>query len=288
VLLMALTIISTVGTVVSALAALGIFPRCEAKPPTVVIVVNDVKPGMIEPDWRALAELAAREPGRAGRAGPLWKGTASRTVPRPGLTREAKQWTATSGGLEPVARGQASMLAGAFVSRARCVMGEHCSRLPSGEAHQVTLGTAVGEPVMRERVPELMGVKIGKPYLDPSVLDRLIDAARREPTLLAKPQPRIGRVRMCGTGADVSVNVTGSFGPDGEHHLTATLGHDPRHSRAQVYVRRVGIVGAVPQSAHALESHAGIEEQPDDRSVATITEVLARARSKQAPDLVVR
>ena len=42
-MLLALTIISTVGTVVSALAALGIFPQRGAKPPTVVIVVNDVK-----------------------------------------------------------------------------------------------------------------------------------------------------------------------------------------------------------------------------------------------------
>jgi hypothetical protein len=60
VLLMALTIISTVGTAVGALAALGIFPQREAKPPTVVIVVNGIKPGMVEPEWHALAELAAR------------------------------------------------------------------------------------------------------------------------------------------------------------------------------------------------------------------------------------
>jgi hypothetical protein len=41
---------------------------------------------------------------------------------------------------------------------------------------------------------------------------------------------------------------------------------------------------AVLQPAHALEPHAGIEELPDDRSGATVTEVLARTRSKQAPD----
>lgn len=54
------------------------------------------------------------------------------------------------------------------------------------------------------------------------------------------------------------------------------------------HVRPIGIVGAVPQSAHALEPHAGIEEQPDDRGVATVAGVLARADSKQAPDLVLR
>lgn len=46
--LLALTIISTVGTVVSALAALGLFPQRGAKPPTVVIVVNDVKALTVE------------------------------------------------------------------------------------------------------------------------------------------------------------------------------------------------------------------------------------------------
>ena len=81
-------------------------------------------------------------------------------------------------------------IAGAFVGRARRVAGEHRSRLPAGEAHQVTLGTAAGQPVMRERVPELVRVKLGKPDLATPVLDHLVDAARRESTLLAEPQPR--------------------------------------------------------------------------------------------------
>ena len=134
------------------------------------------------------------------------------------LLTKAKQWTATSGGLlEPVARGKASVgIPRAFVGCARRVAGEHRACLPAGEAHQVTLRTAAGQPVMRERVPKLVGVKLGKADLVAPVLDHLVDAARRESTLLAKPQPGIGRVRMRGTGTDVPVNVACGLGPDRE------------------------------------------------------------------------
>jgi hypothetical protein len=60
VLLMALTVISTAAAAVSALAAIGLFPQRGAKPAAVVIVVNDVKAWMVEPELRTLGELAAR------------------------------------------------------------------------------------------------------------------------------------------------------------------------------------------------------------------------------------
>jgi hypothetical protein len=49
---------------------------------------------------------------------------------------------------------------------------------------------------MRERVPQLVRVKIGQEAArGSSVFDHLIDAARREPALRAEPQPGVGRVR---------------------------------------------------------------------------------------------
>lgn len=44
-------------------------------------------------------------------------------------------------------------VARAFIGRAGRVPREHCPRLPPGQPHQVTLGPAIGQPVMRERVP---------------------------------------------------------------------------------------------------------------------------------------
>jgi hypothetical protein len=48
---------------------------------------------------------------------------------------------------------------------------------------------------MRERVPQLVRVKIGQAARGSSVFDHLIDAARREPALRAEPEPGVGRVR---------------------------------------------------------------------------------------------
>jgi hypothetical protein len=118
--------------------------------------------------------------------------------------------------LEPVARGQTSVrVAGAFVCCARGVAGEHGARLPAGEAHQIALRAAAGQPIMRERVPELMRMKIGKADLGTSVLDHLVDAARRDSALLAEPAPRVGSVRMSRAGADIPVNVRAALVPMG-------------------------------------------------------------------------
>ena len=48
----------------------------------------------------------------------------------------------------------------AFVGRARRIPSQHRPRLPSREPHQVTLRPAIGQPVMRERVPQLVRVQI--------------------------------------------------------------------------------------------------------------------------------
>jgi hypothetical protein len=85
-------------------------------------------------------------------------------------------------------------------------------------------------------MPKLVRVKLGKADLAAPVLDHLVDAARREATLLAEPQPQIGRARVRSAGSDVAVNVTRCLGPDRKHHLTSALGDDPHDARTQVNV----------------------------------------------------
>lgn len=156
------------------------------------------------------------------------------------------------------------------------------------KAHQVIFGAATRQPVMRERVPELVGVKIGKSNCAASILDHLVDAARCKSALLAEPEPRIGGAWVGDTHADVPVNVTSGLSADRQDQLTSALCDDPRHARLKVHVRKLGIIGAEPQAAHAFEAHAGIKEEPYDRAVAPIAEILAGAVRQQTPDVIVR
>src|SRR5262249_55272451 len=117
--------------------------------------------------------------------------------------------------LEAVSGGEASMgVAGAFICGTGRIAGEHGSRFPASETHQVALGAAAGEPVVRERVPKLVRVKIGQTDSAAPFLDHLVDAACRQSALLAKPEPGVGCARVCGSHADVPVNVAGGLGPD--------------------------------------------------------------------------
>ena len=52
-------------------------------------------------------------------------------------------------------------LAGAGVSGRGAVALEHRAGLPAGQAHQVRLATALGEPLVSERVAELVWVQSG-------------------------------------------------------------------------------------------------------------------------------
>jgi len=74
----------------------------------------------------------------------------------------ARRYGCSSPNLEPVSWGKTPMgIACAFICRASRVARQHRPRFPAREAHQVTLRAAVGQPVMRERVPKLMRVEIG-------------------------------------------------------------------------------------------------------------------------------
>src|SRR5438067_11256654 len=99
------------------------------------------------------------------------------------------------------------------------------------------------------------------------ILDHLIDTARGQPAFRAEPEPRVLRSWVSSSHSNVAVDVTGSLGADGQDLLTTPLRSDAHHARSEVHVGQLGIVGVVSQSGHAFESHAGVEEEPDYRSV---------------------
>ena len=60
--------------------------------------------------------------------------------------------------LEAVSGGEAPVgIAGALIRGTGRVACEHRPRLPAREAHQIALGTTARQPIMGERVPELVG-----------------------------------------------------------------------------------------------------------------------------------
>jgi len=76
-------------------------------------------------------------------------------------------------------------LPGPLVCRRGAVPVEHLARAPTGEAHEVALLTASGEPVMGERVPELVWVKMFNPSHPGPSLNDPVDAEMRQVTLSA-------------------------------------------------------------------------------------------------------
>jgi hypothetical protein len=64
------------------------------------------------------------------------------------------------------------------------------------------------------------------------------------------------------------------FVPIGKTSSGRPLRDDADYARSQIYVGHVGVFCAVPQAAHALESHAGVQGKPDDREVPPVAEVL--------------
>jgi hypothetical protein len=63
---------------------------------------------------------------------------------------------------EPVGGRQTAVgLAGAGVSGRGAIALKHRAGLPAGQAHQVRLATALGEPLVGERVAELVRVQAG-------------------------------------------------------------------------------------------------------------------------------
>src|SRR6266480_568191 len=44
----------------------------------------------------------------------------------------------------------------------------------------------------------------------------------------------------------------------------------------------------VPQARHAFKSHAGVQEEPDDRGVPPVAEAFVGAVGQQMPDVIIR
>jgi hypothetical protein len=66
---------------------------------------------------------------------------------------------------------------------------QHRAGLPAGQAHQVGLPTALGQPLMGEGVPQLVGVQARQASLLTAAPQHLHQAPSGQPALQPKPQP---------------------------------------------------------------------------------------------------
>jgi hypothetical protein len=98
----------------------------------------------------------------------------------------------------------------ALVGQARAVAPEHLRRAPAGEAHQVALLAAAGEPLVGERVSELVSVEALQAGRPAAPGDELRQSRGRQRPVLTDPEGRGVRARVSPPEAPVAVDSDSS------------------------------------------------------------------------------
>src|SRR3712207_3803202 len=96
-------------------------------------------------------------------------------------------------------------LACPLISGTGSVAVDHLPRSPAGQAHQVTLVAASGEPGVGKRVPELVRVDVTDARLLSSIADGLVDAVVGHRTGATEPQFRPISIFMACAGSEIAV-----------------------------------------------------------------------------------
>jgi hypothetical protein len=100
----------------------------------------------------------------------------------------------------------------------------HGTGLPAGQAHEVTLGTAGGQPRGRERVPKLVRMQPRQADRGAPLRDDLEHTRGGHGAVAADPQVRQRRVRVAGPHAQVAVERQRRLAAVGERAGAAALG----------------------------------------------------------------
>jgi hypothetical protein len=171
-------------------------------------------------------------------------------------------------------------LAGTGVGRRGTIALEHQAGLPASQPYQIRLTAAIGQPLMREGVAELVRMQIRETNLPAAAPQHEHDAPCGQPALEAKPQP--GQCCVLVPGADVEVAVECLGGPAVERQqaFDPTFGEDTDDLVVEVEVVELDVcqLGA---------ADGGVQQQHDDGGVAAGVEVLAGARLQQPPQRAV-
>jgi hypothetical protein len=148
-------------------------------------------------------------------------------------------------------------LAGAPVGGRGTVAVQHGTGAPAGQAHEVGLAAALGEPPMGEGVAELVGMQPGKARLLGTMPQHLDEAPRGEPPAEAKPQPEKCGVLVTGTDPQVPVERTAVLRP------TAARARDGLAKHQQDVQVEVEVGHPGTQQLGAAGSH--VDQQRDQR-----------------------
>jgi hypothetical protein len=96
-------------------------------------------------------------------------------------------------------------LAGPGVRGRGAVALQHRAGLPAGQAHQVGLPAAFGQPLVRGGVAQLVGVQAGQTSLLAAAPQHLHQAPSGQPALQPQPQPGQRGILVTRPGAKVAV-----------------------------------------------------------------------------------
>src|SRR6266498_1595723 len=127
-------------------------------------------------------------------------------------------------GLQPVRWRHATVgFTGAGVGGRGAIALQHDAGLPAGDAHEVDLTAALGEPRVREGVPELVRTQPIDPRLLAAAANQLVEAELRQRALLAEPEVFGRGVRVLGADAKVAVERDRRLPPERQCPLPSTL-----------------------------------------------------------------
>jgi hypothetical protein len=127
-------------------------------------------------------------------------------------------------------------LSGASVRGRGAVALQHRAGPPPGQAHQVGLSPALGEPLVGEGVTELVRVQVGQAGLATTTPQHLHQPPGRQPTKEPEPQPREGRVLVAGSHPEVPVQRDRSGVPEGQGPLPTALAKNQSDIQVEVQV----------------------------------------------------
>ena len=164
---------------------------------------------------------------------------------------------------------------------------QHRAALPAADPHQVALSPALVQPVMRERMPELLGMYVAEVRLVRAAPDHLGDARIEQPPLSTEPKPPLAGGGSPRAHAQVAVDRSNCLVADWQQALASARAEHTDQSLVEVDIGVQIVIGIVAQPSHFSAPGSRVHEHAQDRVVAPRLEIRTPARRQQPPQLVV-